>query len=158
MNGRTLIPYLGRIYIALEGMYEAVTVVSNIVSEVSKSLSDFDNSDWIEYKGKHYCPDCYDFDEEKDENIPLPAYPKSIFKVEKFLKTYVGFKDAITKEYSEHFIVSVHLRTNEQLQKEFLEMIRSILALESWSFEVIPAEKYSNSTLVIKIEKQYKKS
>lgn len=117
-----------------------------------------ENSDWIEYKGKHYCPDCYDFDEEKDENIPLPAYPKSIFKVENFLKTYVGFKDAITKEYSEHFIVSVHLRTNEQLQKEFLEMIRSILALESWSFEVIPAEKYSNSTLVIKIEKQYKKS
>ena len=100
------------------------------------------------------CPYCYDFDEEKDENIPLPAYPKSIFKVEQFLKTYVGFKDAITKEYSEHFIVSVHLRTNEQLQKEFLEMIRSILALESWSSEVIPAEKYSNSTLVIKIEKQ----
>lgn len=44
MNGRTLIPYQGRIYIAREGMYEAVTVVSNIVSGVSKSLSHFDNT------------------------------------------------------------------------------------------------------------------
>ncbi len=114
---------------------------------------DAEHSDWIEYKVKHYCPNCYILEEEKDEYIPLPAYPKSIFRVEKFLKTYVGFKDAIIKEYSGHFIVSVHLRNNEQFQKEFLEMIRFILTLESWSFEVIPAEKYSNSTLVIKIEK-----
>lgn len=53
MNGRTLIPYLGRIYIALEGMYEAVTVVSNIVSEVSKSLSDFDNTPPITFSIPH---------------------------------------------------------------------------------------------------------
>lgn len=43
MNGRTLIPYQGRIYITREGIYEPVTVVSNIVSGVSKSLCDFDN-------------------------------------------------------------------------------------------------------------------
>lgn len=53
MNGRTLIPYLGRIYIALEGMYEAVTVVSNIVSEISKSLSDFDNTPPITFSIPH---------------------------------------------------------------------------------------------------------
>lgn len=53
MDGRTLIPYLGRIYIALEGMYEAVTVVSNIVSGVSKSLSDFDNTPPITFSIPH---------------------------------------------------------------------------------------------------------
>lgn len=115
---------------------------------------DAENSDWIDYKGKQYCPDCYHFDEEKDEYLPLSDYPKSIFRLEKFLKTYVGFKDATIKEYSEHFIVSVHLGTNEQLRREYLEMIRLILTIESWSFEVTPAGKYNNSTLWIKIEKK----
>lgn len=119
---------------------------------------DAENSDWIEYKGKHYCPDCYYFDEEKDEYIPLSDYPTSVFKVEKFLKTYVGYKDASIKEYADHFVVSVHLRANEPFQREYLEMIRLILTLESWSFEVTPIEKYSNSTLVIKIEKVIKTS
>ena len=53
MNGRTLIPYQGRIYITREGIYEPVTVVSNIVSGVSKSLCDFDNTPPITFSIPH---------------------------------------------------------------------------------------------------------
>jgi hypothetical protein len=53
MNGRTLIPYQGRIYITRKGIYEPVTVVSNIVSGVSKSLSDFDNTPPITFSIPH---------------------------------------------------------------------------------------------------------
>lgn len=53
MNGRTLIPYQGRIYITREGIYEPVTVVSNIVSGVSKSLCDFDNIPPITFSIPH---------------------------------------------------------------------------------------------------------
>jgi hypothetical protein len=27
---------------------------------------------WINIDGKDYCPDCYEFDEEKDEYVPKP--------------------------------------------------------------------------------------
>lgn len=53
MNGRTLIPYQGRIYITREGICEPVTVVSNIVSGVSKSLCDFDNTPPITFSIPH---------------------------------------------------------------------------------------------------------
>ena len=53
MNGRTLIPYQSRIYITREGIYEPVTVVSNIVSEVSKSLCDFNKTPPITFSIPH---------------------------------------------------------------------------------------------------------
>ena len=28
------------------------------------------NSEWIMKDGKHYCPDCYELDEETDEYVP----------------------------------------------------------------------------------------
>lgn len=43
----------GRTYITREGIYEPVTVVSNIVSGVSKPLYDFDNISPITFSIPH---------------------------------------------------------------------------------------------------------
>lgn len=123
-----------------------------ITSEASSIWNEAQNTDWIEHEGKHYCPDCYYFDKKKDDCLPLPDYPKSVSELEKFLGRYVGY---VTRtENPENFLVSTILRTNEQLRKEYLEMIRLILTLESWEFEVTPANGYSKSKLIIKIDKQ----
>jgi len=53
MNSRTLNPYQDRIYITREGICEPVTVVSSIVSGVSKSLYDFDNTPPITFSIPH---------------------------------------------------------------------------------------------------------
>ena len=29
-----------------------------------------EQSEWVEINGKHYCPDCYELDEETDEYVP----------------------------------------------------------------------------------------
>ncbi len=31
-----------------------------------------ESSEWVEIDGKHYCPDCYELDEETDEYRPKP--------------------------------------------------------------------------------------
>lgn len=39
---------------------------SNTISAESYAL----DSKWIKIGNKHYCPDCYEFDEELDEYVP----------------------------------------------------------------------------------------
>lgn len=36
----------------------------------SRIWNDADNDEWLEFEGRHYCPDCYSFDED-DENIVI---------------------------------------------------------------------------------------
>ena len=38
-------------------------------NDESNALENATNKDWIEHKGKHYCPNCYTID--KDDNITI---------------------------------------------------------------------------------------
>lgn len=49
-----------------------------------------ENDDWIEEKGKHYCPNCYAIDPETDEIKILPSYPDHIKKIRDFLRYVAG--------------------------------------------------------------------
>lgn len=35
-------------------------------------------SEWIEIEDKHYCPDCYEFNDELDENVPKFIYKNDV--------------------------------------------------------------------------------
>lgn len=110
-------------------------------------------SDWIEYEGKHYCPECYHVDEEMDELVPLPDFPRFAFKVKDFLECYVGFRDAVIQEQNDSYTISVGLKSERPLQREHLSMVGLLLPANVWSYEVTPANKYGWRKLVIKIEK-----
>ena len=66
-------------------MIEEVTYYDIICDRCGKSLTEESNicypdtnsalmvagqSEWIDINGKHYCPDCYELDEETDEYLP----------------------------------------------------------------------------------------
>ena len=112
-----------------------------------------ESSDWIEHNGKHYCPECYHVDEETDELVPLPDFPRFAFKVKDFLECYVGFRDAVIQEQNDSYTISVGLKSERPLQREHLSMVGLLLPANVWSYEVTPADKYGWRKLVIKIEK-----
>ena len=35
-------------------------------------------SEWVEIGDKHYCPDCYEFDDELDEYVPKMIYQNDV--------------------------------------------------------------------------------
>ena len=39
-------------------------------ADCEQAFEDASESGWTEIDGKHYCPDCYEYDEETDEYIP----------------------------------------------------------------------------------------
>lgn len=64
-------------------------------------------SDWIEEKGSHYCPDCYHIDEETDEVKVRPPYPEVITKIRDFLwRVLKHYPDV--KELEDCFEISFH--------------------------------------------------
>ena len=45
---------------------ESETCYPDIYSAVMVAI----DSEWVNISGKHYCPDCYELDEETDEYVP----------------------------------------------------------------------------------------
>ena len=92
-------------------------------------------------------------DEETDELVPLPDFPRFVFKVKDFLERYVGFRDAVIQEQNDSYTISVSLKSEYPPQREHLLMVGLLLSVNVWSYEVTPAGKYGWRKLVIKIEK-----
>lgn len=107
-------------------------------------------SEWIEYEGKHYCPNCYHFDDKK----PYDAWPPSLFRLEKFVNTHIGHGRARFVEYEEAFVINIHLRQKEILHEGHRQMIGLILDGLSWKMrEDVAMGAYSNNSIIIRVEK-----
>ena len=76
-------------------MIKPVTMYSVICNRCGKSFIDEFNgivawsdegtakeqaleSEWVEIEDKHYCPDCYEFNDELDENVPKFIYKNDV--------------------------------------------------------------------------------
>ena len=100
-------------------------------------------SEWIEEKGKHYCPNCYEFDEEKDDNISKPDYPEHIKKLKKFLDKIVVGVSETTKETTETFTLIKGLYNETKLSEVNENYIRQFLGDKLVSIECKKHERYT---------------
>lgn len=83
-------------------------------------------SEWKEIGDKHYCPDCYEIDEETDEVKVYEPYPDYIDKVMSFIKG--GLKvGAILKETKDKFTITVFSYNVLKFKEYDLEYIKNVL-------------------------------
>lgn len=83
-------------------------------------------SEWEEIGDKHYCPDCYEIDEETDEVKVYDPYPDYINKVMSFVKG--GLKaGAILNETKDKFTITVSIYRILNVNDYDIEYIKNIL-------------------------------
>lgn len=111
-------------------------------------------SEWIEHKGKHYCPDCYYYDDKTEGFLPFDVWPPCLFRLEKFVNVHIGDGRAKFVEYKEAFIINIHLRRKEVINEGHKQMIGILLDGQSWKMrEDIAMGAYSNNSIIIRVEK-----
>lgn len=110
------------------------------------------DSDWIEEKGKHYCVSCHEHNEEKDENVPFPEFPKHLKELDKFLKNINGWDRVINESSDDMFIISKRLYDRDNLLSFEEDYIKGLMGEKFISLEYLKAESYSKQTLLIKIK------
>lgn len=99
--------------------------------EVSYAEQDaFDYYDWIPYNNKHYCPDCYDYNEEIDDFIIKPLIPFHVFQLKKALE-YTrffldGYKGKVTfSENDSEYILKMDI-PKQHVPIEYLQVFNKI--------------------------------
>jgi len=110
------------------------------------------NSDWLSENNKHYCPNCFEYDEESDKNIIYPDYPQHLKDLNKFLKTITGYSHN-TKEAESFFMVSKTLQYRNELAAHEEAYIKAIMGENLISIECGKHERYSSYEVVITLKK-----
>lgn len=108
-------------------------------------------SDWIEDKGKHYCPNCYEDNEEQDDYVIKPPYPNHLNQLKDFLKTTIGHTPSI-KEMENSFDVSVRSYRRTELHPYEESYIQCLMGVNFNSLEIVPS-KYSGIEIKVNISK-----
>lgn len=91
------------------------------------------DSDWVEKNDKHYCPKCYDLDEETDEITIREPFPRLVKQIECFIEkiikqvcfvkeTELGFElsfraselSLADENWLKNFPVNIRFTTNER--------------------------------------------
>lgn len=122
-------------------------------NDESTAIENACESEWIEQNGKHYCPTCYDYNEDKDENIVRAEFPDHLKLLNKFLKKMVlGHNDEV-KELDNCFLVSKSLHNKTRLDSFEEKYIKDMLGENLISIDYKKHERYSSFTLNIIIEK-----
>jgi hypothetical protein len=101
-------------------------------SDEQSALDSAIDDEWIEEKGKHYCPNCYEFDEETDEPVPYPPYPDEVKKVCDFI-SYVLKACPEVHENTEGFIVVFNEYSYKQAYRSKLDD-----AAKNWIKAIVP--------------------
>lgn len=98
----------------------------------TQALENATDSEWIELKGKHYCPDCYEQDEETDEYNIYPPYPDVVKKVCDFT-SYVLKARPEVHEKTEEFLVVFNEYSYKQAFRSKLDE-----AAVNWIKAIVP--------------------
>lgn len=111
-------------------------------------------SEWVEEKGKHYCPDCHEVDEETDEVKVKLDFPKHLIALKKFIDNVCRSHSSQVSEHDDWFKISTSLFTNEIRLSPFEEdYIKGSLGDNLISIEYKKHERFSSHYCLIKIKK-----
>lgn len=117
----------------------------------SSAIENATDSDWQEVKGKHYCTGCSEVDEETDEVIVYPEYPKHLKILNAFLDKITSATSRTVIESAEsYFIVKCRFYNKQKLEPFEAEYIKSLLGEFFVSIDYID-EKYNSLSCLIKI-------
>lgn len=111
------------------------------------------NSDWISIKGKHYCPECYSFDEERDDNLPKPDYPLHLRTLRTFIGKTIRSYGIEISEQEEYFTASIGIWEGNSLQWFEEDYIKNFLGENLISLSYKKHERYTRYDCIILIKK-----
>ena len=121
-------------------------------SQESDAVESATESEWCEFNGKHYCPNCFTFTDEDLEEIKVKeSYPIYLVKLRKFLNSVLYVRER-TFEKEDSFIVKINIYSSKVLLPIDEKYICEIL---DESFVSISKEekKYSEVEYIIIIKK-----
>lgn len=72
------------------------------------------NNDWAEIDNKHYCPDCFTYNDETDEYTEKAPYPDHLTKLKKFLEKVLNVRARVF-EHPDSFIVKINIYSSKIL-------------------------------------------
>ena len=111
-------------------------------------------SEWIEEKGKHYCPECYEYNEEKDENLPKLDFQKKKKKTKKFIDKMLLSYSAKISEKEDYFEISTGIYSGTTFEKFEENYIKELLGKNLNSLEYQKHERYTRYDCVILVKRE----
>ncbi len=121
-------------------------------NDEGSSIENAMESEWITEKHKHYCPNCYEFNEDKDDNVPKPDFPLHLKHLLKFINkatTHISEVD----EQDDLFQVSAHSYKKDKLETFEENYIKQLLGDNLISFEYKKHERYTRIDCIIQLKK-----
>lgn len=118
----------------------------------SSAIENAMENDWVEINNKHYCPNCYERDEETDEIKVLEDYPEVIKTLKNFIsKTLKGIVRNVFEDDS-HYIIESSFYSKQRLEQFEIGYIQGLLGekLVSYRYE---SGKYNSFMCRIEIRK-----
>ena len=118
-------------------------------NDMDSSLEYAKVDDWVEIGGKHYCPNCYVFDEDTEEVKKKHPRPKHVRSLERFINDFIGCYARII-ESDDDYEVSFYEKSLSTWDEEY---IRKMLGSNLLSLECEPNGLTLLSKCMIKIKK-----
>ena len=123
-------------------------------SDEDNAIENAMESEWIEEKGKHYCTECYEYNEEKDENLPKIDFPEYIKKTKKFIDKMLLSYSAKISEKEDYFEISTGIYNETTFEKFEENYIKELLGKNLISLEYQKHERYTRYDCVILVKRE----
>ena len=94
----------------------------------SSAIENAMDSEWVEEKGKHYCPDCHDYDEDHEAYTIRPDFPDYLKTLNKFLDNVCRAGERKVIETTESVNVKFRLWNRIAITAFEEQYIKSLLA------------------------------
>ena len=121
-------------------------------SDESSAIENASDSEWQEVKGKYYCTGCSEVNEETDEVIIYPEYPKHLKILNGFIDKIVkGMGRTVIESEDGFFTVKFRFYNNHKLEEYESNYIKSLLGDLFVSIEYLE-EKYKSYYCLIKFK------
>ena len=123
-------------------------------SDEDNAIENAIESEWIEEKGKHYCTECYEYNEEKDENLPKIDFPEYIKKTKKFIDKMLLSYSAKISEKEDYFEISTGIYSGTRFEKFEENYIKELLRENLISLEYQKHERYTRYDCIILVKRK----
>lgn len=84
--------------------------------------------DWIERNGKHYCPCCYEYNEDENENVVKPPYPQAFRDFRLRMKSILPNLE-IREDSKRQFMYTMYYSEYKPIPIVIIEQIASLYGL-----------------------------
>ena len=120
-------------------------------SDESSAIENAYESDWTELKGKHYCPNCHEIDEETDEIKVYEDYPQHLKTLNGFIDRILhGKRRNVIENDNEFFLVKCQFYKKPKLDLFEVGYIKGLLGDKFVSLDYEEG-KYNSFTCCIKL-------